>query len=641
MSTESKLLELYEFLKDENLSDRDILNKINSLNGPDFKVDWQLFGFIIGEGEDLGNFQLIQKQNSGDKIMAEIISNGMTDAHLRLVHERDYNNDPKYDSYTQSEAICEWFHDLGIRPRGLGAMTVGDRKKLATDIGEVVIRANGYKYDDDGVRSLDSEKGTYDFRDYGIGILPDDFPKSIFSLLRKNSREKAYLTGAYGFGGSSSHDAGFCDMTVGVSNRYDSDRVGYSVVIKRNINIKEKTGGDYYYLIINGKIPEVKDSEFHHGTLKRHINANVENFGKAMARIAEPYTLFAKLFPKLALPFIVYREYNKNKEDDKVVVWGLYDKLLSKNTSVVDPNIEINELDMDNSNPIAYQESQEIDVVVDGNTYHMGCHWFLLPMIHKTTQKGRVKLRTDQQRAYLDADFPIIIFENGQGRAELSRTSFDLDEIKYLQNNLIVFIQADSVPYDIRLKIFNPNREVAVKKYEKAIRQAMQKELCNDPILEQFNTLFAREKIGNIVDDEFSMCDPSLAALLTGSIGIGVGATGTKETTDKTADVICGGPIETEDCEEEGTGGPERPGQTVEIDPLTDMVTEEPPTIFEFGRNDDTVIMVRPGHSTTVRAITNAKKYYMDSKHPENSRISVSVSAITNDNNDMEGDNNE
>jgi len=362
-----------------------------------------------------------------------------------------------------------------------------------------------------------------------------------------------------------------------------------------------------------------------------------------MARTAEPYTLYAKLFPKLALPFMVYREYNTATPNDKVVIYGLYDKLLAKNTSVIDPDTDIDDLDMDNTNPIAYENSQEIDVIVDDKMYQMGCHWFLLPMKHKTTKNGRVKLQTDQQRSYLDQMFPIIIFENGQTRAELSTSSFLKDEIKYLQNNLIVFIQADSVPYSIRAKIFNPNREALKKKYEKAIRKAMQDAMCNDPVLKHYNDLFAQEKLGKPVEDSVSMCDESLAEFLNGTIGIDINKNGTIETNNKTTTIICGGDEESDDdCEGDGKRKRGHSDEPHINKKLPKMETSDPPTIFDFATKSFP-IEVRPGKSSTLRAITNATKDYMNSMHPENSRIKVSVNATTsiiiNDDSDDIGDN--
>jgi len=122
---------------------------------------------------------------------------------------------------------------------------------------------------------------TFDIRDFGIGILPEDMPGTILSLNRANKQGKHYLTGKHGQGAANTFQ--FSQLTVIASRHVESDEVGFTLVRQswHNADGSERRTPSYEYMTMGGKIPRLKaPKDFLCGTLVRHVGYGNLLFGR-------------------------------------------------------------------------------------------------------------------------------------------------------------------------------------------------------------------------------------------------------------------------------------------------------------------------------------------------------------------------
>src|SRR5713101_2722060 len=119
----------------------------------------------------------------------ERLTNGM-DGVLELEYQR-HSGLP--DCRSPREAGVAW---LGVPENGLSAMTPVQRRALAQRVSIRMEEGEG------------RESRIVEVRDRGIGMTPQEMPKTILSLNESNKLQKHYLAGAYGQGGSTTFS--FC-----------------------------------------------------------------------------------------------------------------------------------------------------------------------------------------------------------------------------------------------------------------------------------------------------------------------------------------------------------------------------------------------------------------------------------------------
>ena len=97
-------------------------------------------------------------------------------------------------------------------------------------------------------------KITFDIIDQGTGITGTDFPKTILSLNAGNklSREKSYLIGAFGQGGSTSLPFTYATIIISKKNHHC-----YFSIIKE-VDLSDYKNSCYVYLTIDNEIPEAE-----------------------------------------------------------------------------------------------------------------------------------------------------------------------------------------------------------------------------------------------------------------------------------------------------------------------------------------------------------------------------------------------
>lgn len=99
-------------------------------------------------------------------------------------------------------------------------------------------------------------KITFDVIDQGTGINGDNFPNTILSLNAGNklSREKGYLIGAFGQGGSTSLPFTYATIIISKQNNH------YYFTVVKEVELTDYKNSCYVYLTIESKIPEAEIS---------------------------------------------------------------------------------------------------------------------------------------------------------------------------------------------------------------------------------------------------------------------------------------------------------------------------------------------------------------------------------------------
>jgi len=129
----------------------------------------------------------------------------------------------------------------GIPAGGLSEMSEDSRRKLA-DLIRVV-----------NLESGDIERPTIVIQDAGTGQHPDDFPKTLLSILESNKKSKNHQMGVYNAGGAASY--AFCPYTVIISRRAPqllagrTDEVGIAVVRYNPLDPDRFKSGTYEYCV--------------------------------------------------------------------------------------------------------------------------------------------------------------------------------------------------------------------------------------------------------------------------------------------------------------------------------------------------------------------------------------------------------
>src|SRR5262249_5947617 len=150
--------------------------------------------------------------------------------------------------------------------RGLAEMSAPARQRLAD---RVIIKISP---------GTSREARVVDVRDYGIGIKPEDMPKTILSLNESNKIRKHYLAGTYGQGGSSTF--AISAYTIIASRHRDESRVAFTIVKFLDLPPEDYKTGHYVYFTIDDALSVVDSQQlqFPPGTLVRHLGYDLSSY---------------------------------------------------------------------------------------------------------------------------------------------------------------------------------------------------------------------------------------------------------------------------------------------------------------------------------------------------------------------------
>jgi len=144
----------------------------------------------------------------------------------------------KETASTPHEAARAWWD---VPAGGLSEMKEDARRQLA-DLIRVVNLDSG-----------DIDRPTVVIQDAGTGQHPDDFPKTLLSLLESNKKSKAHQMGVYNAGGAASY--AYCPYTLIISRRAPQllngrpDEIGVTVVRYNPLDPDKYKSGTYEYCV--------------------------------------------------------------------------------------------------------------------------------------------------------------------------------------------------------------------------------------------------------------------------------------------------------------------------------------------------------------------------------------------------------
>ncbi|MCG3254818.1 MAG: hypothetical protein KAU62_01940 [Candidatus Heimdallarchaeota archaeon] len=349
----------------------------------------------------------------------ERVTNAM-DAMIELeYHKKKPSN--SFDS--PKKAIEELFN---LEMDNFSQLSSEEQRKIADKIQIIIEESN------------DKTQPTVTILDKGIGQEPEKFQETFLSLHGKNKIDKFYLMGQYGQGGSTSF--AFSKYTIIISNRYNSNKIGWTIV--RCIDPgKEYKRFSYQYLTdYNEQIPytlEDKTNEdcFQNGTIIRMINYAITKYHSQV--FVRWYQLCRNALFDAILPFLIYDK--RSKEISKIadnymkrtrVIFGMKNSLMSKKLT-----------------NISYQNEIQVPVTNNLESFCSVRYWIF-------------ESKTDVEDSYLDMSKAYVVFTlNGQ-RQHREKKSFIYDflGLEALQKHMIIQVDCDGLSPHHRKRFFTTTR---------------------------------------------------------------------------------------------------------------------------------------------------------------------------------------
>lgn len=288
----------------------------------------------------------------------------------------------------------------------------------------------------------DSEKDnnpTVEIRDTGIGIKSEDFSKTILSLHGGNKLSKLFLMGAYGQGGSTA--LSYNNFTIIISRPYFNDKkitVSWTIVRinQGDVNTDKHEWFEYLVDAKNGQpiTCEIKENEFEHGTLVRHIAMDLGKYTSAITNLTGSlwYLAHNYLFDTI-FPFTISDERLKKIKKEK-----------PENRSVLGNNRRLTLGD-------TTQYHREVPLTFrDGKAVIY--YWVL-------SQEGTDNPK-DRITGYTMASQPIIITFNGQKQGTLHNSIIKHElKLPFLDRYIIVQIECDKLDNESKRQLFSSTRE--------------------------------------------------------------------------------------------------------------------------------------------------------------------------------------
>ena len=495
----------------------------------------------------------------------ERLTNGI-DGVLELEHER-HGGLP--DCRSPLEAAVAW---LGVPERGLSAMTPVQRRALAQRVSIKMEAGEG------------RESRIVEVRDRGIGITPQDMPKTILSLNESNKLQKHYLAGAYGQGGSTTFS--FCRYTL-VASRYKDHPVGFTIVKFLDLPPEEYKIGHYVYLVLQGgELPEaaLNVQEFPEGTQVRHFGYDLTSYSSPLG----PNSVYGSLNTTLFDP-IMPIWFDNRVHDYRRVIKGSRNAL----------NGATDDGDEKTTGPALSHSTPMFNVSL-GDFGRIGIEYWVLEQPTKANKKPN--------EAFVNRGKPIALTLNGQNQGEFSQLLVRKEaELPFLTTRLIGHIDCNNLSPTSKRQLFVSSRESQHEvKVREMIQQEMVKALKSDDVLAKLNDE-ARQKGMQERDETAIQQMQSEVARLLKIHGVDM-------------DQTTGG-----DTRGAGTTT-ERPVNPPKPRPKPAPIElHEPPTYIHFVWDEEHPIAFYAEQRRYLRIVTDANSTYHNPNNPSASRINLVV----------------
>lgn len=390
----------------------------------------------------------------------------LTNAIDAVLEDEHLRHDARPVCHSPKEAATAW---LNVPQGGLSEMTPTQRRTLAQRISIQVLSGDG------------RESRIVEVQDLGIGLTPEQMPKTILSLNESNKISKHYLAGAYGQGGSSTFAAS--KYTLIASRHKDHSAIGFSVVRYEDLPPDLFKIGHYVYLTFTGAVlqADIPLNEFPSGTVVRHFGYDLSNYAGSLGPNSVYGLLNQVLFDPIMPVWLDHQVHNYRR-----VIKGTRNAL---NGAVDEGDAEHRGPNLSHNVRLFYTSLGEFGRI--GIEY-----WVLEPPSPKNKNPSA---------SFINPSKPIILTLNGQNQAEMSQVLVRKNaELPFLARRLICHVDCNSLTPTAKRALFVSNREDARRGvvYD-LIQQEVIKALKSDDDLTRLNNE-ARD-LGRREQDETAM----------------------------------------------------------------------------------------------------------------------------------------
>lgn len=511
------------------------------------------------------NRGIIEVSGDPGRALMERVTNGI-DAVLEAEHD-EHRGIP--DCRSPKEAARAW---LNVPDDGLSEMTPGQRRSLAQ---RVTIRL---------LPGEAKETRVVEVVDRGIGLTPQQMPRTILSLNESNKIQKHYLAGTYGQGGSSTFTASRYTL---LASRHGTDpAIGFTVVRFLDLPPEQFKTGHYVYLTLDGAVltAEVPTGDFPSGTVVRHIGYDLSGYPSPLGPNSLYGLLNQVLFDPVLPVWLDNRIHNYRR-----VIKGSRNALAGA----------VDEGDEGRGPTLAHHVRLFYIALADFG--RIGIEYWVLEQPTKENKRPAA--------AFVNPTKPIVLSIHGQNQAELPSTLVKNDaELPFLRQRLICHVDCNSLTATAKRSLFVSNREDARRGmvYD-MIQQEIVRILRSDDELTRLNNEAREQGLREEDQAAVQQMRREVARLLRLQ-GLNI------------AEAAAGG----EATGREGRGerpthprGPRPKPQPIEL--------HEPPTYIRLVWEPGVEITLYPQQRRYLRIETDANSGYHNAQDPVASRINVII----------------
>ena len=335
--------------------------------------------------------------------------------------------------------------------------------------------------------STGTTKITFDVIDKGTGIPGNKFKDTILSLNAGNklSREKSYLIGAFGQGGSTSLT--FTDSTIVIS-KYENK---YYFTIIREVELNDYKNSCYVYLTVDGLIPELEVDEpidDNHS----YLSSFIESESGTLIRMIE-----TDISREYRVNDITKNHMLINYIDTNLFNVGLPVKVIDNranfksNSSSQKRNAYGTFLRLQNSKHVKKDWSGNMQVEINNQSYNID-YYLILP--EEENKRGNEKECKDIFERFNVTGDPILYTVNGQTITSEGFTKFkNATGLNFLRYRLLVVINLDVLGIE-KYKFFTSDRS--------RIRETDKTRGFLDKVFESLNNINELKEINRIISEK-------------------------------------------------------------------------------------------------------------------------------------------
>lgn len=448
------------------------LNERN-LSYDKIKKNYKFLGNNSSNGSNVGQL------TTGEKGLVERITNSI-DAVIENQKAKCSIGSAKNSGVIIKKAFPKYYSNMQ------DVMNESTDKSLAKDAENLVIVAVN-----DGSRS---NKPTIDVIDKGIGILGPEFENTILSINKGNklSRDKSYLIGAFGQGGSTSLP--FTYATIIVSKKNGS----ISFTIIKRVELVDYKNMVYVYMVLDDKIPDLDYSDFK--CADEYLNSFITN--------SESGTLVR----------MVESEISKRFRDNEVTKPGMLVDYLNTELFNVGLPVKVIENRINYRNNIHLQNRSvygsllklrtsrryvrkdycgTLHIEHNNRTYNIDYYMLLPSDEEKWGSESECKKVFEQFNVYYE---PIIYTVNGQTITTERYTKLNNAGLNFLRYRLLVVINLDVLDTE-KYKFFTTDRaRIIDSDLTHGFLDKVVKALASTQKLIEINGIIGEKSVSSLID---------------------------------------------------------------------------------------------------------------------------------------------